>query len=144
MSKDQSKLSGDSDKDNLIQSSKGIVYELKPIEGASVVFSEGAEAAEALGAAICGVAMLGVARAGKSTLVNALLSKSGEHSEKEIQIIGVENSELENESEYSVELDEILTQLHEADSHIAETRQNTVRLGVETRSMLDDLRKQLG
>lgn len=144
MSKDKSKLSGGNGQDIFIQSSEGIIYELTPIEGASVVFSEGAEAAEALGAAICRVAMLGAFRAGKSTLVNALLSESGEHSEKEIQIIGVENSELENESEYSVELDEILTQLHEADSHITETRQNTVRLGVETRSMLDDLRKQLG
>jgi hypothetical protein len=54
------------------------------------------------------------------------------------------NSELENESKYSAELDEIFTQLHEADDYIAETRQNTTRLRVETRSMLDDLRKQLG
>jgi hypothetical protein len=53
------------------------------------------------------------------------------------------NSELENESKYSAELNEILTQLHEADDYISETRQNTSRLGVETRSMLDDLRKQL-
>jgi hypothetical protein len=54
------------------------------------------------------------------------------------------NSELENESKYSAELDEVFTQLHEADDYIAETRQNTVQLGIETRSMLDDLRKQLG
>jgi hypothetical protein len=56
----------------------------------------------------------------------------------------VKNSELENESKYSAELDEIFTQLHEADDYIAETRQNTTRLRVETRSMLNDLRKQLG
>jgi len=65
-------------------------------------------------------------------------------SEKDNQIIEVEDSELENESKYSAELDEIFTQLHEADYCIAETRQNTVRLGIETRSILDDLRKQLG
>ena len=50
----------------------------------------------------------------------------------------------QKDSEYSAELDEIFTSLHKADDHIAETRQNTVRLGTETRSMLNDLRKQLG
>ncbi len=55
----------------------------------------------------------------------------------------VQDSELDKESEYSAELDKIFTQLHKADDRIAETRQNTVRLGIETRSMLDDLRKQL-
>lgn len=50
----------------------------------------------------------------------------------------------QKDSEYSAELDEIFTSLHKADDRIAETRQNTVRLGIETRSMLDDLRKQLG
>lgn len=80
----------------------------------------------------------------KGKIINELSSGSGEHSEKEIQIIGVENSETENNSKYSAELDEIFTQLHEADYCIAETRQNTVRLGIETRSILDDLRKQLG
>jgi hypothetical protein len=54
------------------------------------------------------------------------------------------DSELKKETEYSSELDEIFIQLHEADERIAETRQNTTRLRVETRSMLDDLRKQLG
>ena len=54
------------------------------------------------------------------------------------------NLEKLEESEYSAELDETFTQLHEADDRIAETRQNTMRLGIETRSMLDDLRKQLG
>jgi hypothetical protein len=56
----------------------------------------------------------------------------------------IKNSELENESKYSAELDEIFTQLHEADDCISDTRQNTSRLRVETRLMLNDLRKQLG
>jgi hypothetical protein len=45
--------------------------------------------------------------------------------------------------EENAQLDEIFTQLHEADDYIAKTRQNTTRLRVETRSMLNDLRKQL-
>ena len=56
----------------------------------------------------------------------------------------VANSKTQEYLKYSTELEEIFTQLHDADRHIAETRQNTVRLGIETRSMLDDLRKQLG
>lgn len=57
---------------------------------------------------------------------------------------GSESQKTEKNAEYSAEIDQIFTQLHEADKRIAETRQNTVRLGIETRSMLDDLRKQLG
>lgn len=53
-------------------------------------------------------------------------------------------SEMQNESIHLAEIDEIMAQLHDADRNIAETRKNTVRLGIETRSMLDDLRKQLG
>ncbi|NJL51919.1 MAG: hypothetical protein HC930_06280 [Hydrococcus sp. SU_1_0] len=127
MSKDKSKLSGDSDQDNLIQSSEGIVYGLAPIGGV-----------------VHHAALLGAIAVVKGKIISGLSSASGEHSEKEIQIIGVENSETENNSKYSAELDEIFTQLHEADYCIAETRQNTVRLGIETRSILDDLRKQLG
>ena len=48
------------------------------------------------------------------------------------------------DTQYIAKLDEIITQLHDADRHITQTRQNTVRLGTETRSMLNDLRKQLG
>ncbi|MEM6612063.1 MAG: hypothetical protein AAF652_07385 [Cyanobacteria bacterium P01_C01_bin.72] len=58
--------------------------------------------------------------------------------------VSLTNSKTEENSEYSAELEKIFTQLQEKDNLIAETRQNTVRLGIETRSMLDDLRKQLG
>lgn len=58
--------------------------------------------------------------------------------------VSLTNSETEENSEYSAQLEKIFTQLQEEDHLIAETRQNTVRLGIETRSMLDDLRKQLG
>ena len=58
--------------------------------------------------------------------------------------VSLTNSETEENSEHSAELEKIFTKLHAADDRIAETRQNTVRLGIETRSMLDDLRKQLG
>jgi hypothetical protein len=91
MSDVEVKLSGEKDRDNLIQSFKGIVYGLTPIS-----------------------------------------------------ISDLDTEEVENESKYSAELDEIFTQLHEADDYISETRQNTTRLRVETRSMLNDLRKQLG
>lgn len=130
MSEDKGKdeLFGGSGQDNTIQNSEETIYELTSI--AANTLSQ--------------IAVLGAFKVGKSTMINKLISKSGEHSRKEIQIMGVDNSELENESEYSAEIDEIFTQLHEADDDIAETRQNTVQLGIETRSMLNDLRKQLG
>ena len=62
----------------------------------------------------------------------------------ELEVVTQYTSKRQNESENSIELNKIFTQLHDADQYIAETRQNTVRLGTETRSMLDDLRKQLG
>ncbi len=58
--------------------------------------------------------------------------------------VSLTNSETEENSEYSAELEKIFTQLQEKDELINKTRQNTARLGIETRSMLDDLRKQLG
>ena len=61
-----------------------------------------------------------------------------------IDILGLESQEIEENSEYYAELSTIFTQLHEADSYIAKTRQNTVKLGLETRAILADLRKQLG
>ena len=64
--------------------------------------------------------------------------------DKELAINTQDILTAQNESKYSTELDEIFTQLHDADRHIAETRKNTMRLGIETKSMLDDLRKQLG
>jgi hypothetical protein len=119
MSDVEKKLSGEKDQDNLIQSSEGIVYGLTPI---SHLVGTGTVAGV--------VATVAAAKAGIFTSV--AFSETAK------------NSELENESKYSAELDEIFTQLHEADDYIAETRQNTTRLRVETRSMLDDLRKQLG
>ena len=53
-------------------------------------------------------------------------------------------STAQDESKFSTKIDEIFVQLHDVDRDIAETRKNTVRLGIETRSMLNDLRKQLG
>ena len=139
MSKDKSKSLDDRDRNNSIQNSGEAVYGLIPIAG--TVFGAASVASHAA-ASVGGY--VAIPRLIQSKAIDELILESREHSEKEIQIIGVENSELENESECSVELDEILTQLHEADSHIAETRQNTLRLGIETRSMLDGLRQQLG
>ncbi|MEO1005184.1 MAG: hypothetical protein AAFW67_04875 [Cyanobacteria bacterium J06638_38] len=97
--------------------------------------------------------MIGETKAGKSEWINhcftdlktakALFDKEFEQ-EVEFKLNLISNSEINNESEYTVELDEILTQLHQADDRIVAIRQNTARLGVETRSMLSDLRKQLG
>ena len=60
------------------------------------------------------------------------------------QLYETEKQIAKENSEYSAELEKIFTQLQEEDRLIAKTRQNTVQLGIETRSMLDDLRKQLG
>ena len=54
------------------------------------------------------------------------------------------DSLLEEESKISARLDDILSQLQAADDRIAKDRQDTVRLGQETKVMLADLRKQLG
>ena len=54
------------------------------------------------------------------------------------------DSRLEEESKISARLDDILSQLRAADDRIAKDRQDTVRLGQETKVMLADLRKQLG
>lgn len=54
------------------------------------------------------------------------------------------DSLLEEESKISARLDDILSQLQAADDRIAKDRQDTVRLGQETKVMLTDLRKQLG
>ena len=62
----------------------------------------------------------------------------------EIEVDGQYTSEAHDEQKYVSELDEIFTQLQDADRDIARTRRNTVSLGIETRSMLKDLRKQLG
>jgi hypothetical protein len=118
MSDVEKKLSGEKNQDNLIQSSEGIVYGLTPI---SHLVGTGT---------VAGAVGVAAARAA-GIFTSVAFSET------------VKNSELENESKYSAELDEVFTQLHEADDYIAETRQNTVQLGIETRSMLDDLRKQL-
>lgn len=89
----------------------------------------------------------GVVSAGSSPVGGAMATASilqqPIYSGTDIDITDI-NIELEVDSEYSAELDEILSQLNDTDDRIVETRQNTVRLGIETRSMLDDLRKQLG
>ncbi len=61
-----------------------------------------------------------------------------EEEEEEIEEEEEEEEEIEEEEE------EIFNLLHKADEYIAETRQNTMRLGIETRLMLNDLRRQLG
>ncbi|MEM6613792.1 MAG: hypothetical protein AAF652_16345 [Cyanobacteria bacterium P01_C01_bin.72] len=52
--------------------------------------------------------------------------------------------EAQNESQYSTALDKIFAQLHQADEQTERTSQNTLRLAMETKSMLNDLGKQLG
>jgi|GEM_PF-5562449 len=114
MSENKDKLSNNSDQNNLIQSLKEIVYGLTPILAKTV--DEGG---------------------------SLHITVPGNHAKAINQTSQLEIPEIE-ESKYSTELDEIFTQLHDADRHIAETRKNTMRLGIETKSMLDDLRKQLG
>jgi hypothetical protein len=131
MSEDKGKLSDKNSQDNLMPSFGGIVYGLTPIWGGV--------------GAVAAAHGIGVARISGVVPVDSISTVvSAAYFEESTQIPEIKNFELQEESKYSAELDEILTQLHEADDRIAETRQNTVQLGIETRSMLDDLRKQLG
>ena len=94
------------------------------------------------------VAICGEARAGKSKLIEQLtqsVKQLTSNSENTLTISEIiKDSTIEEELESQAQLDGILTELHEADERIAKDRQDTVRLGKETRAMLTDLRKQLG
>lgn len=102
------------------------------------------------------LAIIGEMLSGKSVLLTTLRNSCIHDSEiaadffertienKELAVNAQDTLTTPNESKYSTELDEIFTQLHDTDRYIAKTRKNTVRLGIETRSMLNDLRQQLG
>lgn len=52
--------------------------------------------------------------------------------------------EEEEKSEFDSQLDDIFTELHAADDRITKDCEDIVLLGKETRTILSDLRKQLG